>query len=288
MAFNQAPQRFPMTAGGAKPPTNGGGNPPPGVPTRGGTMPSPTQGAPAPQQGQQGASGGFQGGVLPSGPGAGQLQQGFGAWNPAGDQYAGMQNVYPGQQQQFQNPAGIQATASNILPDIYRQPFLQGIEAAAQTGSYSAAALPGAAQFQQGLYSPTLNPLEQQFMQSSGYLGSLGLEQAMNNIGSQYALDPGHNGQNKEYYDAANQFAAQMMQTGSQMGLDRMQMATQNLPNVFNQPLTSAAFGQQSAAGLNNAYSTARYQDTDMAYNIWANSPVAGGTYVQQPQGGKG
>lgn len=181
------------------------------------------------------------------------------------------------------------AESQQLLPDVYRQPFLSGLEAAASTGSHAAQALPGAGDFQAGLYSPTLNPMEQQFMQSSGYLGSLGLEQALNEIGQEYALDPYNMAKNKSYYDAANQFAAQMMQTGAQLGLDRMSLATQNLPNVFEFPNKAAGYGQQSAAGLYNAYEQARLGDLKYPFQFWSSYPIQGSDYIQPPapSGGK-
>lgn len=178
---------------------------------------------------------------------------------------------------------------SRFIPDVFKQPFMQGLEAAAATGSYASQALPGAGNFQAGLYSPTLNPMEQQFMQASGYLGSLGLEQAFNEIGQEYALDPHNMAKNKAYYDAANQFAAQMMQTGSKLGLDRMSLATQQLPNVFNFPNQAAQYGQQSAAGYYNALEQARLGDTKFPYQWASTYPIQGSTYVQPPapSGGK-
>lgn len=209
------------------------------------------------------------------------------ATGQAGNAYAQGGYAYQGQEHPFASLAGVQGAASNILPDIYRQPFRAGMEAAGTTGSYAAAALPGASQFQQGLYSENLNPFESNMLNSSAYLGSLGLEQVTNKISDEYALDPYNSGKNKAYYDAANQFAGQMMQTGAQMGLDRMSLATQNLSNVFTFPNQAAQYGQQSAAGLYNAYDQALYGDLKLPYNMWANYPIQGSTYVQPAAGGK-
>lgn len=245
--------------------------------------------------------GGSPGGFASLNNGGGGLGFAYpGAYQPGGktnpQQQQPQQNSGGGQgapQQTAQNPLTAappsEEEKARFIPDVFKQPFMQGLQAAAATGSYASQALPGAGNFQAGLYSPTLNPMEQQFMAASGYLGSLGLEQALNEIGQEYALDPHNMAKNKSYYDAANQFAAQMMQTGAKLGLDRMSLATQQLPNTFNFPNQAAQYGQQSAAGYYNALEQARLGDTKFPYQLWSTYPIQGSTYVQPPapSGGK-
>lgn len=237
-------------------PMNGGGNTPPGLTSTGGTPASQTTGS---------------------------LGAGSTAYNPSSDAQGAGGVTFTGiNNETINTPAAPGADVrSAFLPDVFKQPFLDGLSAAGTTASYAGQALPGAGNFQAGLYSAGLNPMEQEFMNSSAYLGGLGLEQAFNTINDQYAMDPYHQGKNKAYYDGANQFAGQMMQTGSQLGLDRMELATQNLGQVFNQPNQSAQYGQQSAAGLYNAFDQAMLGDTKSPYAMWSNAPIQGSTYVQ-------
>lgn len=194
----------------------------------------------------------------------------------------------PSLDQGIMTPPGIpsQEVRDRFLPPVFTEPFLDGLRAAGTTGSYAGMALPGAGAFQSGLYNPGLNPMEANFLGSSALLGSLGLETAMNRISDEYAMTPFHSSKGKQYADAGNQFAAQMMNTGSNMALQRQQMAAQNLPNVFQFPLQAAASGQQSAAGLYNAFEQGMLGDTKLPMAYFNSYPVQSSVYVQPPAGG--
>ena len=175
-----------------------------------------------------------------------------------------------------------------FMPDVLANPFVSGINTATQLGSFASQAAPAAGHFQQDLYNPNLNTMEQNFLQSSADQGLRGLSTAMNRIDSQYEGSPGHSARPQQYMDAANQFATQMMNTGSQMGLQRQQMATQNLPQAFGAPLQAIESAQQSASGLNNLAQNAMYGDMQYPQAIWSGFPIMTPTLVQQPASGGG
>lgn len=264
-----------------------------------------------PQQQPQGQQQGSQG-ILASGPGAGIFYgaggqqgaagaggQGGGGGNPANVQGGGTSTPNEGGQAPGQpypitaaaytgfgsNPSPIappsQEYQNAFTPNIFRDPFVSGLNAAANIGSFAAQAVPGASQFQSGLYDPNLNAHETNFLTAGANLGLRGLESAFNQINSQYENTPFAASRGRQLYDAANQFGDQMMQTAGDMGMKRQALATQNLPTAFGTPLQANQYGQQSAAGLYNLFDNAMYGDLNYPTSLYAGYPVQPDTFLQ-------
>lgn len=206
------------------------------------------------------------------------------------------QPLEPGQQHPFsQDPYPVlgapsgpsQQATQQFMPSVFSDPYLSGMSAAANIGSYASAAVPQAAAFQQGMYSPFLNPMEQAFLGSSAALGRLGLEDAFNRIDTQYENSPMASGRTRMYSDAANQFAQQMGQLGSQMGLSRQAQAAQMLPTTFGFPLQASQFGQQSAEGLYGMMQHAMTGDLQYPMSFYSGYPLLPPTVMQSAGGGK-
>lgn len=242
----------------------------PGAPSFGfGTPQQPSQG-----QGQQGINP-FAGGVIPSGM-FGQPQQ-----QQPRDPSGGTGTQIP--------PLPSSQYTDRFIPPVLLNPFMGGINAAAQMGGFASQAAPMAGMFQQGLYSPGLNPMEQAFLGSSGALGMRGLESAFNRIDAQYENAPMASTRFRQMTDAGNQFGEQMANIGSQMGLQRMSMAAQNLPFAFGFPLQAADAGQTSAADLLNLANQAMTGPLDLPLSIYQSAPVIPPAVIQPPAtaGGK-
>lgn len=169
----------------------------------------------------------------------------------------------------------------NFTPDIFRDPFVSGLNAAANIGSYAAQAVPGASQYQSSLYDPNLNAMEQSFLTAGANTGLRGLESAFNQINSQYENTPFHSSRAVQMDDAANVFANNMMSTAGNMGTQRQQLATQNLQQAFNTPLAANQYGQQSAAGLYNLFTNAMYGDLQFPTTMYQSYPTQATRYVQ-------
>lgn len=168
-----------------------------------------------------------------------------------------------------------------FAPDIFRDPFVSGLNASANIGSFAAQAAPGAGMFQSSLYDPNLNAHETNFLTAGANLGLRGLESAFNQINSQYENTPFHAGRSRQMYDAANQFGDQMMRQAGDMGMQRQSLATQNLPNAFNAPLQANQYGQQSSAGLYNLFDNAMYGDLKFPFQMYTSHVSQPGTYLQ-------
>lgn len=156
---------------------------------------------------------------------------------------------------------------------------------AAQVGTAAGKALPNAASFQQQLYGPGLTQMEQSFLGSSAELGMRGLNDTLNRIEGQFENSPMHGSLGGLQMDAANQFAAQMMNTGSQMGMQRQGLAAQTMPFTFGFPMQASGFGQQSAEGLYNMMTQAMYGDMSWPAALYGQYPFMSPTIVQQTGG---
>lgn len=175
-----------------------------------------------------------------------------------------------------------------FLPPILRDPFVSQLNAASQLGGFAAQAAPQAGAFQQGLYSPGLNLMEATQLGSAGALGLRGLESAFNQINAQYENTPFASTRFRQMTDAGNQFAQQMANIGSQMGLQRQQMAAQNLPFAFGFPLQAGQAGQAAASSLLNLAGQGMTGELNFPLAAYSGFPVVSPAIVQGAGGGGG
>lgn len=202
----------------------------------------------------------------------------------------------PGQQHPFSNdpfpliapPAAPGEAYNNFLPSILANPFLSGINAAAQVGTAAGMALPGAAGFQAAMYGPGPTPMEQAFLQSGAALGMRGLNEAFNRVDAQFENAPMHSALAPSMMNAGNQFAEQMMNTAGQMGVQRQGQAASLLPFTFGFPLQAAQSGQESASGLLGMATQGMYGDLNYANSVYSGYPMLSPAIVQNTGGGGG
>lgn len=214
--------------------------------------------------------------------------------NPA-NQWKG-QALNPGAQQPYSNDpfAMISPQAApgqgyaNFLPAVFRDPYLSGMNAAAQVGTAAGAALPNLSGFQSQLYGPGLTGMEQAFMGAAGEQGLRGLNQTLNRVEAQFENSPMHGALAPAMMDAANQFAQNMMTTGSQMGTQRQTVAAQMMPSSFQVPLQAAQASQQGSEGLYNMLTQAMYGDLQYPAALYGQYPFISPTVVQGTSQGKG
>lgn len=203
-------------------------------------------------------------------------------------------SLNPGAQQPYSvdpfamiSPQGAPGAAyNNFLPQVMRDPYLSGINAAAQVGTAAGYALPNASGFQSALYGPSLTPMEQAFMQASGDQGLRGLNQTLNRVEAQFENAPLHGALGPMMMDAANQFATNMMQTGAGMGVQRQTTAAQSMPFTFGFPLQASGAAQQSAEGLYNMGTQGMYGDLQYPAALYGQYPFISPTIMQSASGG--
>lgn len=185
-------------------------------------------------------------------------------------------------------PAGPGSAYNNFLPSILANPFLSGINTAAQAGTAAGMALPNAAGFHSALYGPGMTPMEQAFLSSGAELGMRGLNTALNRVDAQFENAPMHSAQAPAMFDAANQFAAQMMNTAGQMGTQRQSLAAQSMPFTFGFPMQASQHAQDSAAGLLGMATQGMFGDLNYASSLYNGYPMLSPAIVQNTGGGGG
>lgn len=177
--------------------------------------------------------------------------------------------------------------SASFLPDIYRNPYIDGMTAATQIGSYAAANIPAAAQFHAELYGPEPMQVEQTFMQAASSLGMRGLEEAFRRIDTQYETAPMHSSRVSDYADAALAYADQMMQHGSTLGIGRIQKATEVIHHTYQIPMLAAQANQTFTEGLYSIANNAKFGDLQQAMAFYTGYPLLSPVAVQSG-GGKG
>jgi len=162
-----------------------------------------------------------------------------------------------------------------------------------QLGQQSAALAPQANNFLSGLFSNNLNPMEQSFMAASLGNALVGMQQGMNRQEAQFEGTPFHSALPQAQGQVMEQMFRDMFQQGSQMGLQREQLATQASGQPFNQAMTglggamtAAQIGPQMSQGLFNMANAHYNAPYSLPMNLWSGVPISSPT-VLASQGGK-
>lgn len=181
-------------------------------------------------------------------------------------------------------PGTPNAQQSNaFLPSVFRDPYLQGINAATQASNWSSQALPGAAAWQQSLYSPNITPMEQTYLQSAAQLSSNQLSNTQAQLAGMFENSASHGSLAPAMLQAANTSGAQLGQLAGQMGTQREQMATNAMPFTFGFPIQASQAAQQSSQGLYGMGQQAMYGDLQFPMAQQGSNAFASPTVLSQP-----
>lgn len=206
--------------------------------------------------------------------------------NPGDQNPYATNNAYP-----IASPPGSpgQSLTDRFLPSLFGDPFKQGMQAATTASNFSSQAIPGAADFQQGLYAPGLNPMEQSGLQASANLAGIQLGNTQAKLGGMFENSASSSGLAPAYLQAANQTADQLGQQASQMVQQRQGLAAQTLPFTMGFPIQAAQASQQSAEGLFGMGQQAMYGDSQFPLGVFGSNPFASPTVLSQAgSSGKG
>jgi len=176
-----------------------------------------------------------------------------------------------------------QQQSNAFLPSVFRDPYLQGLNAAVQSGNWASQALPGASAFQQSLYSPGITPMEQTYLQSAAQLSNNQLSNTQANLAGMFENSASHGSLAPAMLQAANTSGAQLGQLAGQMGTQREQMATNAMPFTFGFPIQAAQAGQQSSQGLFGMGQQAMYGDLAFPMAQQGSNAFASPTVISQP-----
>lgn len=185
-------------------------------------------------------------------------------------------------------PQASQSIRNNFLPATFAAPYYNAAATAGNLGTMQTAGVaPAAAQFMQQQFSPTLNPMEQSFMQAGMSNASRALEQGMTRQESQFEDTPFHSGLPRAQGDVMSQVADSLIGQGSQLGLQRMQMANQTAQFPFTYGLQAAQVGPNMSERYYNLLNNAFQQYTNLPLSTYSQVPIPSPVVQTSQSGGK-
>ena len=213
--------------------------------------------------------------------GEGQQQQGGG-----GDFYS----QGPAAQQQFiPNPDGSNSdrTSNDFIHSNYIAPYYNLVGVAGNLGTMQGLNAPAAAQFQNQLFNPQLNQMEQTFLQSGTDSAIRAQEQALTRAEGQFENTPFHSGLNQARQDVVNDTTRNLAQSASQAGLQRQQLATSASQFPFEYALNAANMGAQAGERMFNMANSAYSAPYQIPLSVYSQLPITAPTIAtQQGSGG--
>ena len=159
---------------------------------------------------------------------------------------------------------------------------------ATNQAAYGSQAMPAAAQFQQQLFNPGVNSMEQSFMDYSQNSQQKLLNDELAKLGNQFSGSPMNSGYLGMARDLGAQAAQNLGGTASQLALQRQGLANQTLGNVLGNPTTAAVAGQTSAGNLLNTISGLQNDAAQLGTGYLGSSPIFAPSVVSPTQSAGG
>ena len=213
-----------------------------------------------------------------------QTQQGNGAQAPGSTYQLGPE----GQQPFIQNPDGSNSdrTSNEFLHGNYTAPFYNLAGVAGNLGTMQGLIAPNAAEFQNQLFNPNLNTMEQTFLQSGTDSALRAQEQAMTRAEGQFENTPYHSGLNQARQDIVNDTTRNLAQSASQAGLQRQQLATSASQFPFEFALNAANTGAQAGERMFNMANQAYSAPYQIPLSVYSQLPIQAPTIATSQGGG--
>lgn len=173
------------------------------------------------------------------------------------------------------NQAAGQDVRNAFMPAVFSAPYYNAAATAANLGTMQTAGVaPAAAGFMQSQFDPTLNQMEQSFMQAGLSNASRALEQGMLRQEAQFEETPFHSGLARAQGDVMSQVADSLIGQGAQLGLQRQQMANQTAQFPFTYGLQAAQVGPNMSERYFNLLNTAFQQPLQLPQSTYSQVPV--------------
>lgn len=172
-----------------------------------------------------------------------------------------------------------QSVRNAFMPATFVAPYYNAAATAGNLGTMQTAGVaPAAAQWQQQLFNPNLNTMEQSFMGAGLANASRALEQGMLRQEAEFENTPFHSALPKAQGDVMSQVADSLIGQGAQLGLNRQQLASQQAQFPFTYGLQAAQVGPNMSERyynlLNNAFSQYMQQPMQAYTQLPIPSPV--------------
>ena len=137
-----------------------------------------------------------------------------------------------------------------LIPPSYSQPFFDWQNLATNAASYGAQSMPGAAAYQQSLFTPGLNTNENMFMENEAARQSRALGPAMARMQAQFAGTGMHSGMNNSFRELGEGMGLNLGNQALQLSLARQQQATGQLDRILGSPVGQAQSAANAGTGL--------------------------------------
>lgn len=160
------------------------------------------------------------------------------------------------------------------LPQQYTAPYYNAAGVAGNVGTMLGQSAPAASNFLQGLFSPTLNSFEQAFLGAGLGNALTTQEQGFNRQEAQFENTPFHSGLPQAQGDVMNQTSRDMMSIAGNMGMQRQQLANQQVQYPFQGALQAAMVGPSLAEREFNLANTAFSIPYQLPMSVWSGIPV--------------
>ena len=180
------------------------------------------------------------------------------------------------------------STINTNLPQQYTAPYYNAAGVAGNVGSILGQSAQGAGNFLQGLFSPTLNSFEQAFLGAGLGNALTTQEQGFNRQEAQFENTPFHSGLTQAQGDVMNQTSRDALSTAGQMGLQRQQLANQQVQYPFQGALQAAMVGPSLAEREFNLANTAFSTPYQLPMSVWSGIPVPSPAVLTDAGGGGG
>lgn len=183
-------------------------------------------------------------------------------------------------------PQADTATRQNFLPQELLAPFYNSAGVNANLGTMYAGLMPGMSSFLGGMMSPELNQMEQNFMNTSAQDAAEQMEQMMGQQTAMFHNTPFHSALPQMQANVYDQFNRNLLNVGSQLGLQRQQLANQSASLAMSGMQNSLDYGPQIAERLFNLSNQAYLAPYQLASQTYAQLPFNAPTLVQTGGGG--
>lgn len=185
-------------------------------------------------------------------------------------------------------PQANTATRQGFLPQELLAPFYNSAGVNANLGTMYAGLMPGLQQHLSGMFSQGPNVTEQNFMNTSAQDAAELMQTVMNEQEGMFHNTPFHSAMPQMQANVYDQFNRNLLNVGSQLALQRQQLANQAGGMVMGGMQQSLDYGPQIAERLFNLSNQAYMAPYQLASQTYAQLPFNAPTLVQTDSGGGG
>lgn len=163
-------------------------------------------------------------------------------------------------------------------------PYQANQNMASQIASFGAQSIPGAAAFQQGLFEPGFNAMENAYLNSEGERQTRLLNGQMAQLGNKFGGTPFHSGYLNSARELGAQAASNLGQTAQGLAINRQNNAAQALTRILGNPLDATQRSQDVTSSMLGMIQTLQQAPVQQGLSYLNNSPIMAPTIIPGAQ----